>query len=90
MKINRQTLSELVADVIREEMVNLIKEESVIREASAGDRMKRYRERLDKLKDKMADTKSQTLKAKYQSTMKNILQRMSDIKKAHGVKSSFK
>ena len=90
MKINRQTLSELVADVIREEMVHLIKEESVIREASAGDRMKRYRERLDKLKDKMADTKSQTLKAKYQSTMKNILQRMSDIKKAHGVKSSFK
>jgi len=90
MKINRQTLSELVADVIREEMVNLVKEESVIREASAGDRMKRYRERLDKLKDKMADTKSQTLKAKYQSTMKNILQRMSDIKKAHGVKSSFK
>jgi len=82
--------SEQLRQIIREEMSKLLNTNAPLEEADMGERMKRYRERLDKLKDKMSDTDSPTLKAKYQSTMKNILQRMSDMKKSAGIKSPFK
>jgi gentisate 1,2-dioxygenase len=82
--------SEQLRQMIREEMSKFRNENAQIKETDMGERMKKYHKRLDKLKDKMADTDSPTLKAKYQSTMKNILQRMSDMKKAAGIKSPFK
>ena len=62
-----------------------------IKEADdAGAKIRKYNDRLKKLQDKMKATKSLDQKAKYQSTMKTILQNMSNLKKAHGIKAPVK
>jgi len=65
------------------------KDESV-NEAPAqtkGEKIQRYNDRVKKLRDKISSTKNSEQKMKYQTTLKGILQRLSDIKKDHGIKA---
>ncbi len=52
-----------------------------------GEKIQRYNDRVKKLRDKISSTKNSEQKMKYQTTLKGILQRLSDIRKDHGIKA---
>jgi hypothetical protein len=52
-----------------------------------GEKIQRYNDRVKKLRDKITSTKNSEQKMKYQTTLKGILQRLSDIRKDHGIKA---
>lgn len=48
---------------------------------TTGEKIQRYNDRVKKLRDKISSTKNSEQKMKYQTTLKGILQRLSDIRK---------
>jgi len=52
-----------------------------------GEKIQRYNDRVKKLRDKISSTKNSEQKMKYQTTLKGILQRLSDIRKDHAIKA---
>jgi len=54
---------------------------------TTGEKIQRYNDRVKKLRDKISSTKNPEQKMKFQNTLKGILQRLSDIKKDHGIKA---
>jgi len=52
-----------------------------------GEKIQRYNDRVKKLRDKISSTKNSEQKMKYQTTLKGILQRLSDIRKDHSIKA---
>jgi len=54
---------------------------------TTGEKIQRYNDRVKKLRDKISSTKNPEQKMKFQTTLKGILQRLSDIKKDYGIKA---
>jgi hypothetical protein len=66
---------------------NLDKDAELELESTEGDRIQKLNNRIKSLKDKISATKSSEQKSKFQNTLKNALQSLSNIKKDHGIKA---
>ena len=65
--------------------------EEIVDEADTpSQKIQKYNDRIKKLRDKISSTKNMEQKMKYQNTLKGILQRLSDLKKSHGIKAPHK
>ena len=56
-------------------------------ESVEGDKIQNLNNRIKVLKDKISATKNSEQKSKFQNTLKNALQSLSNIKKDHGIKA---
>jgi uncharacterized small protein (DUF1192 family) len=66
---------------------NLDKDAELELESAEGDKIQNLNNRIKVLKDKISATKNSEQKSKFQNTLKNALQSLSNIKKAHGIKA---
>jgi len=66
---------------------NLDKDAELELESAEGDKIQNLNNRIKVLKDKISATKNSEQKSKFQNTLKNALQSLSNIKKDHGIKA---
>lgn len=84
--LNKDQVKEAIQDIILKAEIKEFMENG-LEESDTGERIQKYNDRIKKLRDKITATKSMEQKMKFQNTLKGILQRLSDLKKAHSIKA---
>jgi hypothetical protein len=84
--LNKDQVKEAINNmVVKSELKKFV--ESGLEESEEGDKIQRANDRINKLRMKMAQTKSQNAKDVLQTRLKNALQSLSNKKKAMGIKA---
>ena len=87
--LNKDQVKEAINNmVVKSELKKFV--ESGLEESEEGDKIQRANDRINKLRMKMAQTKSQNAKDVLQTRLKNALQSLSDKKKGMGIKAPHK
>ena len=85
-KASRNDIEEQLLDSDYNEITQY-QDELHIDESVQGDKIQNLNNRIKVLKDKISATKNSEQKSKFQNTLKNALQSLSNIKKDHGIKA---
>lgn len=84
--LNKDQVKEAINNmVVKSELKKFV--ESGLEESEEGEKIQRANDRINKLRIKMAQTKSQNAKDVLQTRLKNALQSLSDKKKSMGIKA---